>query len=172
MALVDMDLNTFTLNLIHVCCSYTDEKYLQNAKAEGKLFPETSKAVKRFDSTVKKLLNTVAKNTSFKQSLETLKRSNSVKELDNDLMSILFLETDKKESKHLCVKKNDVIFFRAFYELYFFDKCVTERYLSYSKQINNGEHIFHHFAWSEWQSFCKYFSVLIELVCNIRKISS
>ena len=44
-------------------------------------------------------------------------------------------------------------FFSRFYELYFFDKCVTERYLSYSKQINNGEQVFHHFAWSSGKAF-------------------
>ena len=79
MTSVDMDLNTFTLNLIHVCCNYTDENYLQNAK-DKEDFSSTIEAVKKFDTTVKKILNAVQKKTTLKQSFETLKHSNSVKE--------------------------------------------------------------------------------------------
>ena len=171
-AFVDIDLNTFTLNLIHLCCNYTDENYLQNAKENKEDFSETTEAVKRFESILKKLLNAVQKNTTLKQSFETLKHTNSIKELDNNTTVILFLETDKRETKPLCVNKSDVIFFRAFFELYFYQKCVTERYLRYTKQTTEAEPVFHHFAWSEWQTFSRYFSVLIELVCNIKKISS
>ena len=171
MALVDMDLNTFTLNLIHLCCNYPDENYLQNAK-DKEDFTSTNEAVKNFDATIKKILTAVQKKTTLKQSFETLKHSNSVKELNNNRTSILFLETDKKETKHLCVNKADVIYFRAFFELFFYQKCVTERYLRYTKQNTQGDPVFHHFAWSEWQSFSTYFSALIELVCNIKKISS
>lgn len=171
MALLDIDLNTFTLNLIHVCCNYTDENYLQNAK-DKEDFSTTRTAVQLFESTLKTLLNAVQKKTNLKQSFETLKHCNSVKELNNDMTSILFLETDRKEAKHLCVKKADVVYFRAFFELYFYEKCVTERYLRYTKQTTRDEPVFHHFAWSEWQSFSTSFSALIELVCNIKKISS
>lgn len=144
---------------------------MQNAR-DKEDFSSTSDAVKKFDATLKQLLNAVQKKIMLKQSFETLKHSNSVKELNNNMTSILFLETDKKESKHLCVNKADVVYFRAFFELYFYEKCVTERYLRYTKQTTQDDPVFHHFAWSEWQSFSAYFSALIELVCNIKKISS
>lgn len=173
MDVVDMDLNTFTLNLIHLCCYYTDENYMKNAKENNEDFSNTLEAVKRFESIMKLLLNAAQKNVKLKQSFETLKHTNSIKELDNDTTVILFLETDKRETKHICVSKSDVVYFRAFFELYFYQKCVTERYLRYTKQTTTeGEPVFHHFAWCEWQTFCKYFSVLIELVCNKTKISS
>lgn len=173
MASVDMDLNTFVFNLIHLCCNYTDENYMQNAKNSQQDFSKTIEAVQRFESMIKNVLDLAQDNTILKQSFETLKHTNSVKEMDNDTNVILFLELEKKETKHMCVKKSNLIYFRAFFEVYFYQKCVTERYLRYTKQVTTEtQPVFHHFAWSEWQSFSKYFSALIELVCNEKKISS
>jgi len=146
---------------------------MQNVNTEQEDFSNTIEAVKRFESMIKNVLDLAQQNSILKQSFETLKHTNSVKEMDNDTNVILFLELDKRETKHLCVKKSNLIYFRAFFEIYFYQKCVTERYLRYTKQVTTeSKPVFHHFAWSEWQSFSEYFSALIELVCNEKRISS
>ena len=165
---MDIDLETFTRKLIHVCCSYRDENYLQNAKENGDLFPETSLAVNKVDAFVKKLLVETQKIPEFKESFDRLKLATEIKQLDNNETVILFIESEKSK-KTLCVKKSDLVFYRAFFEMYFYEKCCKQRYLSYTKQIQAGEETFNTFAWSEWQLFSEQISVLINLLCQKKK---
>jgi hypothetical protein len=110
-------------------------------------------------------MNKVLKESPFTESFETLKHATTVKELDNGVTCILFLTTEKKESQHICIKKSELIYHKAFFEIMHFEKCICERYLSFHKQIEKDDFIFNHFAWSEWQDFSKHISVLIKLLC-------
>lgn len=144
---------------------YTDENYVELAKGQGEELVITMKCVYIFKKTMKKLLSKVLK-TSYKKSFETLKTVNSVKELNNGLQSVLLFESDKHNVHHICVQKDEVIFFRSFFELFFFEKCATERYLTFMKQNKQDQNLFNQFAWGEWQLYCNHFSALINLLCK------
>jgi len=157
-------------NLIHACCYYTDENYVTIAEKDEDYFATTLKCVDVFSKTIKKLLSKLLK-TPYKKSFETLKTVNSVKELNNGLQSVLLFESDKHNVHHICVKKEEVIFYRSFFELYFFEKCATERYLTFMKQNKQNHDLFNQFAWVEWQIFCNHFSALINLLCKQKDFS-
>ncbi|OUV37681.1 MAG: hypothetical protein CBC48_00105 [bacterium TMED88] len=161
-----LDLSMFLAKLVHVCCKYTDDNYVNNAKEAGVALTDTLNQVKQFDTLKKMLINKVYKDSKYGSSFETLKHATAVKELDNGVTCILFLTTEKKDKQHITIHKNDLIYYKSFFELVHFEKCVCERYLSFNKQIEKDDKLFSHFAWSEWQDFSKYISVLIKLLCT------
>ncbi|MAU14007.1 MAG: hypothetical protein CMH46_00520 [Muricauda sp.] len=161
-----LDMDMFIYKLIHLCCRYTDESYIDNAKEAGVDFSKTLKAVKEFDALRKMLITKVLKETPFHDSFETLKYASAVQELDNGVSCILFLTTEKKDKHHISLKKEDLSYYKSFFEIAHFEKCVCERYLSFHKQIEKDNNLFSHFAWSEWQDFSNHISVLIKLLCT------